>query len=441
MSYAWRKAVAEAVQGRPAMGASPLLEWTNGALSMQSANGGGEAIALDNTVTCEGYPTARCTLSSGTFTARIQLATPIRFAALRTLQLPIRFGSNEGWVTGVNSVKLFIYDATYAKQYRLSVDTSSLRSNAWTVLSCRSGAATEGWTFAGGPVASTGLDDELVSRIHILIAVPASAAGQQVWLGPLRMNGYRRGVGSIRMDGAYDSQASMALPILNGYGLRASLAVVHDLVGTAGYMTWAQIDRAAADGHEIIHHTKSGTKGGGYVNSSDWPTQADVQADIDAGYDNLFSRGFHQGIGYAVHGYLPYYAQTVSQARQDLVTAAHQAAGTKAIFKSVGDYNRLQSLARPRIVDAYAIQGAVQQSANDASAITPYFTAAEQNGEWAIATFHRFVLNGATPGSLEMKVGQFDAMCAALAAQVRAGTLDNLLLSECCERHGIVATA
>lgn len=29
----------------------------------------------------------------------------------------------------------------------------------------------------------------------------------------------------------------------------------------------------------------------------------------------------------------------------------------------------------------------------------------------------------------------------ALAAQVRQGTLENLLLSECCERHGIVATS
>ena len=419
---------------------SLLCDWvSNGTLTLQSANGGGEAVSVDSSVLCNGLPSLKCTLSSGTFTARFALSVPVSMIKMRTLQIPIRFDTNVDFVDGSNPIQVWLYDSTFAKTWRAQCQISTLKSGEWNVISLRAGAATEGWALGGGTTNTSELDAETIARIHVVIAVPATAAGKNIWLGPVRWNQRRKGMVSIVMDGEYDSQGKYILPILNGYGLRSSLALVHQNVGLAGFLTYSQLDDAYNNyGHEIIHHTYSNVKTNGYANATDWPTQSDIQSDIQAGQDNLRNRGYTRGLGYAVHGYGYPFDRTVSQARQDVVSAAYAAAGINGIRKSVPVYNRLQNTAVSSMIPRQLIQGAAQiTNTTTATDITELIDRAEANGEWAIITVHKAVLDGATPASLEMKIGDFEAWIAYLAAKVRAGGVIAPTFGEGCRKAGI----
>lgn len=419
---------------------SLLCDWvSNGTLSLQSANGGGEAASVDSTVLCNGSPSLKCTLSSGTFTARFALSVPVPMIKMRTLQIPIRFDANVDFVDGTNPIQVWLYDATFAKTWRAQCQISTLKSGEWNVISIRAGTTTEGWIFGGGTTNTSELDAETVARVHVVVAVPATAAGKNIWLGPVRWNQRRQGMVSIVMDGEYDSQGKYILPILNGYGLRSSLALVHQNVGQAGFLTYPQLDDAYHNyGHEIIHHTYSNAKTNGYANSTDWPTQSDIQSDIQAGQDNLRTHGYTRGLGYAVHGYGYPFDRTVAQARQDVVSAAYSAAGIKGIRKSVPVYNRLQNTAIPSLIPRQLIQGAAQiTSTTTAADITGLIDKAEANGEWAIITVHKAVLDSATPASLEMKIGDFETWISYLAAKVRAGGVIAPTFGEGCRKAGI----
>lgn len=288
-----REAALRDLYGRPSL-PLPLCDWqTNGVLTLASANGGGEAIALDPAVTFEGQPMLRCTLSSGTFIANFELTTAVPAAKLRTLQLPIRFSSNAGFVAGSNDLQVWLYDSTLAKRWQPQIPLATHQPGVTTVINVAAGAANQGWTFSGGPANSSELDNELVKRVRVVLAVPAGAAGVQIWVGPLRVNTRGpRGVICWTMDGQYPSQNNYVLPMLESYGIRASLASVFSTIGTGGLMTAAQIDRWYANGHEVIHHTFDGSKTGGYANVGQWANSAAIQADYEAGLAYMRTRGW-----------------------------------------------------------------------------------------------------------------------------------------------------
>lgn len=62
--------------------------------------------------------------------------------------------------------------------------------------------------------------------------------------------------GVVTMDDGYDSQISVALPILSAVGIPAQMFVIPELVGTANYATWAQLRNAEeVHGWEVSPHT------------------------------------------------------------------------------------------------------------------------------------------------------------------------------------------
>ena len=132
------------------------------------------------------------------------------------------------------------------------------------------------------PTNTTDLDAYSIYRVRLVIAVPGSVAGETVHVGAIRANGRAKPVVSIVLDGEYDSQQNYILPMLDAMGLRCSMAIQGNRVGIAGRMTLAQLNAAYANGHEIIHHSYDGTKVNGYANATDFPTQADIAADIAA---------------------------------------------------------------------------------------------------------------------------------------------------------------
>lgn len=441
-------AVASELAG-PTVTGTLLCDWqTNGTLSLISSNGGAEAVALDTAVTCDGLPMVRCTQgSSGTYIADFLFTSPVYLAQMQSLQIPVRFDSNaSAWTGSSNSLQLWLWDdSTGTRQWRLNaslraLDASELRTGATHMLSLAPGANSQGWAFGGtsAPTNTTDLDAYSVYRIRIVVVNVTS--GAQCWLGPIRANGRRKPVITLCLDGQYSSQHNYLLPMIEAQGLRCSMALQYSLIGSGGRMTEAQLSRAYAAGHEFIHHTYDGSKTAGYQSSSDWVDAAAITADIVAGNAYLSARGWTRGLGYAVHaGSTNPYNSSVSAARQAIVTAGYQAAGTKAIRRGawvMGALERTQSMARPASTDPYVVCGALQWTSTDnAAALTAIVTRVKARGEWGIITGHRSVVSGA--GALEVLNSDFLTFIQALGDDARAGKVDVLPFGEACEFYGL----
>lgn len=412
-----------------------LIDWaTSGTLSLASANGAPEAVTLDTSVTYRGQATQRLTLKAGTtYQSNLALSSSITMAKIRTLQVPIRFSSNAGFGAGVNHVQLWFYDSTLGKQIRTIIDTATLTPGEWHVVSLAAGGATEGWAFGGGWTNSSDIDAETVPRVRVVIVAPAGSDGVNIWLGPITMNARSRGIVSIVADGQYSSQHSYIRPMVDGLGMRMSLAIQSGAVGDSGRMTAAQLGAAYSAGHEIIVHSADKTKGGDYANGTKWADAAAIQADIVACRGYIEAAGWVRGARYAVHGGTLPWNSTVSDARQAEVLAAYRAAGIRAIRKSSGVYKRLQSIALPS--DPYLVQGAIQVTSTDvAQDIQDVCDRAEQRGEWGVITLHRSVLDSATPGALEMRNGLLNTALEYIAGRARLGAVDVLPFGEAAAR-------
>lgn len=417
-----------------------ICDWqaASGTLSMNSANGGGESIALDQNCLINGLPAAKCTFStaaSAVYVAKFILTKPIWLGYFKSLQIPVRFTSSDSsYGVGVTATPFEVWLQTATgKIVKFKMDFTNYRPNTWRVFSANRSTA---FAFSGGATAITDLDGENVTELRIVQSTVTASANAPVWIGPITSGARRQGLVSIVMDGCYDSQWNYLRPLLNQYGLRASLALTNGQIGTASYLTEAQIQQMYDEGHEPIHHTfASATKTGGYANATQWPTAADITADVQAQWAYLRSKGWTRGIGHAVWGYTYGFAASVAEARQAIVNAGLQAAGLKSMRKSVPFGTCLTPHARAGLLDPLVIDGAVQVTSTDsATTVNAIVDRAEALGEWAIITIHRAVLDAAVPGSLEMKVGEFDTVFSYIAGRVRGGGLTCLPQGEAFDR-------
>lgn len=434
-----------------ALSGTLAVDWqlANGTWAVTSANGGGEAAGVDLSVLCDGLPMAKITCgNTGTLIAQYVFNTPVTIAQMQSMQIPLRMSQNNSVFNGSAPLQIWFFDdATGTRQWRLvsSLDTSQLRPGVTTTLSFGPGVAADGWAFGGSsaPTNTSDMDAFTINRIQFVQAVPGAVAGQSMWFGPLRLNGRRKPVVTICLDGEYASQARYILPMLEAQGLRASLAIQNTAIGTGGRMSAAQLDTAYSAGHEMIHHTYDASKTTGYQNSGQWPTQASITADIQAGEADRRSRGWLRGLGYAVHGgNVNPYNGTVSAARQAIVTAAYQAAGIKAIREGnaagTGPLNKLQNMSRLSNVDAYTVQGALQWTNTDnAASLTAAVTRAKARGEWAIYTGHRSVISA--PAALEVLNSDILSWVQSLGDDVRSGRVLCLPFSEACVYYGLTS--
>lgn len=406
----------------------------------------GASVALDTDGSC------KVTLGSGTGALFIDyvFSTAITLAQLVSLQIPVKYNSNTPSFSGSNRLEIELSDtvnpaaAVRRWRFQTGLDAGRLRSGYWHTLSAAPGAASEGWTFAGSsaPTSTTDMDAQTIARVRLVLTVAASSDGQTVNIGTLRANGRRKPVLTQTLHGNYDSQHKFILPMLEAQGMRATLAISVSTIGSGGRMTAAQLDRAYAAGHEIVLRCYNDSIfGNGYSDAANFPTQASITADINAGWDYMRQRGWTRGIGYLNHGGSVHpFAATNTPARQAIVSAAMIDAGVKA--SSSGDHNaagvlnRCQSVARPTNVDALDVLGALQWASTNASAdLIAVATRAKARGEWGVITGHESVVSGAA--GLQILNSDYFTAVQSWGDDVRSGRMLFLPFGEACRYYGL----
>lgn len=410
-----------------------ICDWsTNGALALNGSSPAGSSAAIDSTVQIDGQSALKCVCgNSGTFIADFTLTNPVSLSKMKSLQIPVVITSCEsaaGFGTAASPLQIWLTTSS-SKSIRLKCDFDGIApgqqhtfSVSRTLTNGTYVPATALVMFASGSTGFADLDGaETITKVSVVVGTGAASASYPVWVGPIRSDARTVGRVSFRLDGEYASQYSMIKPLLDQYGLKASLALTTADIGGSGRMTLAQIAEMVGQGHEPIHHTYDSTKTGGYVNATDWPSAAAISADLRNQWDFFRAQGWDRGFGICVAGFAEAFASSVANARQALVLAGLKSGGAKCWVKSTNLYTQQPSLGNKRTAP-FMLRGAIQTtSTNTVSDITNTIDQAEASGEWAIITIHRVVADAATPGAQEMRVSDIAAAIAYAASRQTAG--------------------
>lgn len=396
----------------------------SGSMAVTSANGG-ELAAIDPTVLIEGLPAMKLTFSAsgGTYIARYTLTNPVSFAQFKTIQVPFLITGNDT-NSGLSIIQVWALfsDGSSARLQIGLGDIPPLKWNNTSMSRFSTPVSPGGITFSGATMST--FDTLTITSFQFVIATSAGSVNYPVWVGPIRSTGNSVGRISLVFDGEYISQYTLMKPILDQYGINASLAITTADIGVTGNMSVAQIDEMYKQGYECIHHTFDSTKTGGYVNATQWPTSVSITNDINNQWNFFRSNGWTRGIGMAVVGFVSMFTGSAStSARQRLIIDALKAGGVRSLRSSAG-VDKQQIPIGNLGIKPYHLRGAKQITNTDTSNdIKSIIDQAELNGEWAILTFHRLVPNGTSPGSLEMTVSDFAKSIEYLSERLRLGNL------------------
>lgn len=405
-----------------------VTDWgAAGALSTTGSTGTGFAFALDTSVLCNGKPAVKCTPQSDataqTFIGIWTPTNPIRLRDVQAIQVPILFTSTNGSAIDYTSVKVWLQTSD-AKSIRLSFSalTNGYRAGVFQTISFSRSSSSVG-TNTMDSLDTAGVT---VTSVRVVFSTTGNASAFPIWFGEIRADVARKpGRVVICMDGEYSSQYSLVFPVMRALGLTGSLAITNSDIGAAGRMSAAQIAEMYAAGWECIHHTYDATKANGYVNATDWTSSSAIAEDIRAQWAYFRTQGWTRGIGYGVWGFAYAFTSSQTQARQNLVRDGMLAGGLLAVRKSQPyngeNTNVLVPMTRMPI-DPLVIHGGIQTTNTDTNAsLIAMIDAAESRGELAIITIHRVVADSATPGSLEIKIGDLSKALRHLANRVSAG--------------------
>lgn len=409
-----------------------VTDWgAAGVLTTTGSTGTAFAAALDTAVLCNGKPALKLTppndLSAQTLIATWTPTNPLRLRDVQSIQIPVLLTALNGTNNDYTTLKVWLQTSD-AKSIRLSMSgiITGYQSGVWQTFSISRGAA----AVTQDAMSSLDTAGVTVTSIKAVIATTASGTVSPVWIGEVRADVKRTpGRVCIVMDGEYISQYSQIFPVMQSLGLVGSLAITGTDIGTSnsGYqrMTASQISEMYAAGWECIHHTYDGTKQNGYVNSTDWTTAALIAEDVRANWALFRTNGWLRGIGFGVWGWAYAFTSSQTQARQQLVRDGLRAGGLLAMRKGApfnGENNTVLAPIARMPVDPLVIHGAIQVTSTDTSeSIIAAIDAAEARGELAIITLHRSVADTATPGSLEMRIGQLTTAMQHLAQRAAAG--------------------
>lgn len=403
-----------------------FCDWqaSSGTLAMVSTDAGDD-IALDTAKMLDGISMAKCTFSnaaSGTFIAEFTFANAVSLKGYKTIQVPVEITCNEA-ASGVGQAatpfQIWMYPSG-GGTIRLLCEFDNIPPGGRHVFTFGRESPAGLVTFSGTTASSWDiLDSQTITKVRIVQGTIAASVSYPVWVGSMRADARAQAFVSIVMDGEYSSQYSLIKPLLDRYAFKTSLAVTYADIGTAGRMSFAQLDECNLGGHELILHCFDSTKTGGYANATDWPSGAVISEDIRAGFSAFRARGWKSGIGKIVNSFTNPFVSGTAQARQKLVYSAMRAAGVECSRASAGLYTAQMSLGFSG-VKPFHVRGGIQISnTHTAADVIAKIDQAENNGEWCVITIHRAVQS--SPGSLEMTVAEFATWLDYLNERTRRG--------------------
>ena len=414
-----------------------IADWTaaNGTLTL-AAGTAGAAVALDSATPIFGATSLKCTLGNAaadTFVAQYVLASPISLAGVKALHVPILITTSD--VTHVQNLTQIWLQTTSGKQLRCGINLTGMPPGMGYV-EIFNRDSTEAFGGGGAVTGWDALDTESLTTIKIVaLSNSATAGSYPIWFGqPVADARAARAVVSLRMDGEYQDQYTNALPILRKYGLVSTLALVHSNIGQSGYMTAAQISEMCAAGCDVAHHTYDGTKQNGYADSGQWPTAAAIAADVSSGLRNIVSRGWPlTSAGVVVEGYSGgYFGLTTGVSRQAVVLSGLTQGGMRA-FCTLDSGKAAQNTMAAADFGRGVVKGRASITLSSANSQASYLAAVDRavrDGTWLQILSHQVVLDSVTPSGNQIRVSDFDAICARIAGYVATKQMQCVTLGD-----------
>lgn len=230
-----------------------------------------------------------------------------------------------------------------------------------------------------------------------------------VWLGGLEaVKRPERGVVTVVFDDARSGVYELAVPHMQRFGVRASVAVITDLVGVEGFLTLDQmhlLERFA--GWEMVAHHVSELPAGGF----DTLAEADLRYELEGVKRWLIENGFRRGADVIAYPYGGFNAGSLEAVRQ------YFAAG-RTILQSAG----LETMPP---ADPYRIRALSVVGTDSVDALKAAIDRAAREKSWLVLVFHQ----------LSNEVTEYDTFYSAVdfalvMAHLAAADVDVLTLSE-----------
>lgn len=377
----------------------------------------------------DGIKGVRITTAVGFYT---EVSVPAFSKIIPKGQVEALFYIPDGKVAAIASTALYIGDNAYANGFSESIQFTNSGCNQHPgyytlapdpVSSPADTVRTEWAVLAGAPVwASTTMTS---AKLRI---TPTAGMSAVVELFGIWANGSHSLPKVVfTADDGYDNVYSTGIPVLEKYGHRLSMAIIGDLIGTAGYMTVAQLKELVGRGHECVVHGPTGGAGSLVDNYS---TTAQVLADVTLHRDFLVNNGLSVNNSHKIYVF-PQGKYCASRDDNTVLNAINQAGFTAARLANVnqssiviGDAGKLP-LFIPIIGHTWS---ATDEAANVARIIAKIQEAATQ-GRSVVVTYHKFT-TGAAAAAIELQASNLELICRAVSDLESAGSMRNATLGE-----------
>jgi hypothetical protein len=218
-----------------------------------------------------------------------------------------------------------------------------------------------------------------------------------------------RGVVSVVFDDGRDGVYGLARPLFERAGLRASVAVIPELLGTPGFMTLEELTRLErfGDWAAIAHHDTALSDGNGF----DRLEESALRAELEGVKSWLLRHGFHRGADHVAYPFGAFDTGTIEVVRAYFASGRTIVRGLGFETLPPGDPHRIRALSVHLGDSPESLATAVDRAARERS--------------WLVLVFHQ-VVDGDPVHETEYAV----AALAALVQHLADADVDVLTLPE-----------
>lgn len=340
----------------------------------------------------------------------------------------------DGELAKLSTVALYVGTSAYAAFYIESINHQSAGCNqhpGWYTLapdpvSSPADTVRTEWAIGGGaPDFATTTFVAAKLRVTPLAGQTATVELYGIWgdgVAPLPKCVFSA-------DDGYDSQYTVGIPVFDRFGHKLSMGIIADAVGTAGYMTVAQLQELVGRGHECVVHGPVGLTGNLTTRNV---TENDVFNDVSFHRNFLIANGLtnawnSQNVYVYPQGVYRFAADD-TRISNALARAGFTAARCANVNQSSIDMAHAGRLPMFIPIIGHTWVSDPTEAANVARLIAKMQEAVTQ-GRSVVFMFHKFT-SGAAADALEISAANLTSICAALAELQADGLMENATLAQ-----------